>query len=403
MTPAKGGKGVSAQTAQQRLAQSQRDKAANRQRQRALQNRLTAQMRSIPKGPAKKKEELFTQGALKSFQFAPRGHGYYDAYANRPDTATVAATTGPATIVTGHSSDTIQGYSTVTGVYATAALPFVEGVPDVAAPSHTGNATLVVFNPGSSDDVVAQVHMLERVTTTTPASLRVRTQMINCAQFSEFGPTTTHPATDVQHRDPDGFVNDTAKPTRRIESIPLRGSIRFRNITEAFSVGGVVRVLRYNGGLAFNHQGTMIVDDPSDTPQVDAFLSVCNIVRDSTRTKVFTGHELRSMHQSNSYPADFVRSMSFERDRSIYEAISAPGYCSLVVLIDDYAASTTAVNNTYEFQFMVHRAARFGPGTILHGMARSLPVKPDLHNNESKSEESKDAANLVKPKTTLTA
>lgn len=390
MTRAGGGNGANAPTMQQRLAQSQRDKAANRQRGRALQHRQTAQMRSIPKGPPKKKAELFTQGALKSFQFAPRGHGYYDAYANRPDTATVAATTGPATIVTGHSSDTIAGYSTITGTYNTAA----GHASSSSAPSHTGNATLVVFNPGSSDDVVAVVYKLGLA---TPSTLYVTTQIISCAQFSEFGPTITHNSNDGQHHDGVPTVEHVDRnPSRRIESIPLRGSIRFRNITEAFSVGGVVRVLRYNGGLQINLDANNSQDDASSAPQVEQFLSVCNVIRDSTRTKVFTGHELREMHQSNSYPADFVRSMAFEKDRSIYETIQAPGYCSLLVLIDDYASSTSSVNNTYEMQFMVHRAARFGPGTILHGMAKSLPVKPEIHNKESKNEESRDAAGKLK-------
>lgn len=382
MTRVKGGNGVSATTTQQRLAQSQRDKAANRQRQRAFQNRQTAQMRSIPKGLPKKKAELFTQGALKSFQFAPRGHGYYDAYVNRPETASVAATTGPATVVTGHSSDTISGYSTVKGNYEAAA----------GTLSHAGNATLVAFNPGSSDDVVAIVY---KVGLAAPNALYVTQTPISCAQFSEFGPTATNVAHESEHHD-GHFTEANRKPSRRIESIPLRGSIRFRNITEAFSVGGVVRVLRYNGGLQFNMDDNTYQDPPAAPPSVEAFLSVCNIIRDSPRTKVFTGHELREMHQSNSYPADFVRSMSFEKDRSIYEAMAAPGYCSLLVLIDDYASSTSSTNNTYEMQCMVHRAARFGPGTILHGMAKSLPVKPDLHNKESKNEESRDAAGKLK-------
>jgi len=397
MTRATGGNAGNAPTAQQRRMQSQRDKAANRRRLQAMQHRLTAEVRSIPKGPAKKKTELFSQGALKSFQFAPRGHGYYDAYANRPDTATVAATTGPATIVTGHSSDTIAGYTTITGTYTTVSTAgVVTSATTAGAPSHTGNATLVVFNPGSSDDVVAKVFKLGLA---TPGTLYVTEQDITCAQFSEFGPALTNGTYAIDNHDGDESKTNK-KVSRRIESIPLRGSVRFRNITEAFSVGGVVRVLRYNGGLQFNVDGPG--DNPSYPPDTEQFLSVCNIIRDSTRTKVFTGHELREMHQSNSYPADFVRSMAFEKDRSISEAISAPGYCTLLLLIDDYAASTTAVNNTYEMQFMVHRAARFGPGTILHGMQKSLAVKPDLHNNESKKEELKDAAGKV-PKTVLTA
>lgn len=366
-------------TIQQRQAQSKRDKAAHR----AMMNRMTAQMRSIPKGAPKKKTELFSQGALKSFQFAPRGHGYYDAFANRPETAVVAATTGPATIVTGHSCDVVAGYGSTVGTYATHEF----AASDAGAPSHTGNATLVVFNPGASDDSIACVYKLGLA---APSRLMVERQILSCVQFSEFGPTITNRSTNTGHVDGD-TANRDSYPARRIESIPLRGSVRFRNITEALAIGGVVRVMRYNGGLNFNLDSSGVEDNPG-SQAVMPFLDVCNMIRDSTRTRVFTGHELREMHQSNCYPADFVRSMAFESDRSIFETVRAPGYCSVLFLIDDYTASHTAVNNSYEFQFLLHRAARFGPGTILHGMATQMQVKPEVHNQGSKLEEARAAA-----------
>lgn len=115
---------------------------------------------------------------------------------------------------------------------------------------------------------------------------------------------------------------------------------------------------------------------PFGTPDVQGFLTVCSMVRDSHRTKIFNGEELRAAHQSNTYPADFVRSMAFENDTTFAETMARPSYCSLLILIDDFTASNTLTNNSYEVSVMVQRAARFGMGTLLGGMARALPVRP---------------------------
>jgi len=333
---------------------------------------LGAGLRSIPKGPPKKKQELFTSGALKSTQFAPRGHGYYDAYVQRPESATVSATTGPATVVCGYSTDTVAGSAPLTGTWTTLASGGIE-----VTSSHTGNSTLIEFNPGSSDSIVGRIHTLVSSggAAGDAAALDVRTTDIVVSQFSEFGPTQTNGTEYVAHYDGDKDIVNTL-PTRRIESIPLRGSLRIRNITEALSVGGVVRTLRYNGGVSFGADSPSgNADNPAGVPTVQAYLSVCNMIRDAPRTKVHSGHELREMHQSNTYPADFIRSMEFCEDRSFPECVRRPGYCTLFVLIDDFAASTNLHNNTYEVNVMVQRAARFQMGSLLHGMARSLKVK----------------------------
>jgi hypothetical protein len=347
---------------------SQTPRGARDKRQANILNQLLigAALRSIPTGPPKTKQELFTSGALKSVQFAPRGHGYYDAYVQKPETATVSATTGPATTVGGYSTETIPGYATVTGTWDAI------GPTGTATPNtHTGNATLLEFNPGSSDFVVGRVHTL----TSTDGVLGVSTKNITVTQFANFGPTSNNGSSEVSNNDGDPNSHD-ANPTRRIESIPLRGSLRIRNVTEALSVGGVVRTLRYNGGIALNADGAAQLDAPNFPVAVESFLSVCDMIRDAPRTKVHSGHELREMHQSNTYPADFIRSMQFHEDRSYHECVRFPGYCTLLVLIDDFAASTNLHNNTYEVNVMVQRAARFQMGSLLHGMARDLRVKP---------------------------
>lgn len=356
-------------SAAERAAQSARDKAKHR-----AEMMQVAALRSIPKGAPRKKTEIFTRGALRTPQFAPRGHGYYDAFVQSPDSAVVSATTGPATVITGYSSDTIVGGAVVTGTYAIAGSP-------ISAP-YSGNAILIAFNPGSSDNRVAEVFRV--VADPVSGALSLSVQSVFCSQFNELGPTRTEGKYDIQEHDgnPDAL---NLLPTRRVESIPLRGSLRIRNLTEALSVGGAVRALRYNGGVNINDD----VSGPSDPPwenSVRGFVDLCAMIRDAPRTKVFNGQELRDAHQSNTYPADFVRSMRFESDRSFREELRAPSYCTLFVLIDDFASSTNLTNNTYEITVKVQRAARFAMGSLLGGMARTLSVRP-LHGEHAKEEQ----------------
>jgi len=364
---------------QDRQAQSARDKKAHQLRLAA------ASIASIPKGPALKKHQLFAQGALKSFQFAPRGHGYYDAFVQKPDTACVTATTGPATVITGYSSDTISAADPVTGTYPST-------TNGITVPlEHTGSATLVIFNPGSSGHVVGEILSLGL---SSSGDLEVRSKEIKCSQFTGIGNATGgHSHHDLPIRDPDVNTLDT-DPTRQVEQIPLRGSLRIRNITESLSVGGVVRMLRYNGGFHLMPQYSTAAGDQysrADNPQQpaspDTFLRLCAMVRDAPRTKVFSGHELMEMHQTNTYPADFVRSMAFESSRSFRASVAAPAYCNLLILIDDFVSSSSLVNNSYEINVMVHRAARFGIGTLLGSMARDLRVKPPAQAQQDHQEE----------------
>jgi len=331
--------------------------------------RTTANLRSIPKGPALKKADMFSRGGLKSMQFAPRGHGYYDAFVMTPDSACVSATTGPATCVSGFSSDVVPGGSNVTGSYDVASSSGV-----TISTTYMGNASLVIFNPGSSDNVIARIYKVKR--DSTPTGVVVDVTDVTAAQFDELGPAQGNPKHVIANYDGDASTLNL-DPTRRTESIPLRGSVRIRNITEALSVGGTVRALRYNGGLQLNADTASNVEDqPGINHSVQAFVQLCSMVRDSPRTKIFNGDELRKSHQSNTYPADFVRSMSFECDTQFAEAVARPGYCNLVLLIDDFTASNTLTNNSYEITFMAQRAARFGIGTILGGMARPMKVRP---------------------------
>jgi hypothetical protein len=163
-----------------------------------------------------------------------------------------------------------------------------------------------------------------------------------------------------------------------VETIPLRGSLRMINTTEERFQGGIIRTLRYNGGLLFGHDG-----DPSDggvdtvmSPTVDSYFQLRDLIRDSARTRHFSGRDFSSARQFNTHPADFIRSHTFSADQTLYEACVQPRFNTLLILIDDFTASGTQANNSYEVNCMVQRAGRFSPGTLHHNNAREVKTDP---------------------------
>jgi len=349
-------------------------------------------MMSIPSGPPIRRPALFRQGALKSFQFAPRGHGYYDAFANRPDTATVSATTGPCTCIAGYSSDMIMGPGQSIGEYKLLSNDYTtHTMVPVAA-----NFKLVLFNPGASDDVIAKTYeLIEQPADGSGNTVSLHVDNITARQFHELGPVVMNTTGTADHQDANASVADR-RPGRRVESIPLRGSVRFRNVTESLYVGGTVRVLRYNGSLVTgdDEQGNAKIG--KNAPTVAAVMALVETIRDSPRTKVFGGDELLVTHQSNSYPADFVRSMQFECDTHFDEALYRPGYCTTCILIDNFLSSAnTPANNSYEFTFQVQKAARFGPGSLLHSLQRNMLTVD--HSGTTLNEQNRDAASPAGP------
>jgi len=341
-----------------------------------------AQLRSIPKHRVTKEMMLATGAPSKLTAFAQRGQGTYDAYAKTPESATLAAQVGPCTPVEG---------------FARLAMPGSTGVEDKtydietgsSGPTITGqitsNAQLVVFNPGSSDSVIAKAYHLKANGTYA----EVAEHPVTCAAFFEMGPSMQSDGV-YQIDNYDGNANTSSHPTGRVESIPIRGSMRIRNITENFAVGGEVRIMRFNGGLnlAYDIPGTAAVHQ--SYMGVKEFLAICDMMRESKRAQTFDAAELRTTHQVNTYPADSVRSHTFKEDTSFWEAVMTPKYCTILVLIEDFKSTMSAsgANNTYSFGFVAQRAARFRPGTILH----NKQIVPNVNQNQHKENVNREEA-----------
>jgi hypothetical protein len=92
------------------------------------------------------------------------------------------------------------------------------------------------------------------------------------------------------------------------------------------------------------------------------------------------------MKQFNLHPADFIRSHTFSADKTLYDACLCPRFNTLLVLIDDFTASGTTSNNSYEVNCMVQRAARFAPGTLHHNNSKELKTDPAALSKATDSE-----------------
>ena len=395
---------------------------------------LGARTKSIQPGLAPTKQERFTKGALKNITFAPRGFGYYDAFTQTPDSACTSMSVGPVTTMVGHAIVPANGSS---NSYVSYTGP--QGEKNIAT-----NKQLIIFNPGSSNDVVGQIYRYA-----TDHTIGLSGTVYNA----------TLSVTDITASQYDVLtdVGDSAEAPRGIENIPLRGSIKIQNVTETRAVGGVVRVLRYNGGLEMNRivykydadLDTLLLWDHtlseafywntagehntsfswvksssstqervaslpvatdhqmegvipySQSPvyyssrgdpvsHKDSFEALCQMIRTSDRTKRFGAHELLSPHQSNCYPADMVRSLTFDYGKSFEAALAQPSYCTVLILIEDFTSSSSGLGNSYELTCRVHRAGRFAPGTLHHSRAVTL-----TQNNHPQGEQHRPAAALA--------
>lgn len=363
--------------------QEQQKNVARLRRQVAQMMATNALLKSIPK-TILPKEERFKQGAGTNLRFAARGHGYYDAFVQQAHSIVLASQVGPCTAIEAHCRATIPGRMALDlskHYFIPGAGPGNELNAGVMIPLPAQDySTLIVFNPGSSDSQVGAIYSLD----TSGTNMEVKLTPLMAAAFVELGPTITNLDADA-----DTVKHDTSynyDPSGRVENIPIRGSLRIRNITENYSVGGEVRFLRYNGGLSL---GSEVWDGnnnryiKSSVLGVTEYMGLCDMIRDSARTRVLDGAELRAAHQLNTYPADAIRSLEFKEDTSFFEAVRTPKFNTLLILIDNFVAGSGA-NNSYSLNAIVQRAARFRPGSLLHNAARTPHSDSTKHTEHIK-------------------
>ena len=140
-----------------------------------------AALRSLPRGPVQPKDVRFRGGALSNQHLAPRGQGYYDAFASMPDSAVLSSAVGPCTPIEGFARYIVSGGAGVTN------LPYQVVTGSTLTTNITTNAKLVVFNVGSSDSQLAASFEVVNVN----GQATIHAEPIHAAAFAELGPTTT--------------------------------------------------------------------------------------------------------------------------------------------------------------------------------------------------------------------
>lgn len=297
-----------------------------------------SQRRSRPRPKAKAQSGPPASREQGTSLFAPKGKGYYDAFANPPETGITPVSVGPVTPVEGYARYTIMGRSPMPSGYS--------GPP-------LDNSTLLVLNTDGKGWVGRSFHI--GVNSSAPTTLLIET--------TEFIAGALY---DILYGDPEPITEVNT-------SVPIRFSVRFVNTSEALVRGGLVRCLRYHG-----------VIDVSEISTVQKYSDMCEMVRNSPRAKTFSGETLTRPVQVNSYPSSLVDMSQFARP-SFADTTKKPGLCNILLLIDRFNASSSLHNNTYEIEVKAQRGARFAPGTLLHSMARTL--KSGSHDQHIQHEE----------------
>jgi hypothetical protein len=185
--------------------------------------------------------------------------------------------------------------------------------------------------------------------------------------------------------------------------IPIRQSIRITNITEVIHRGGIVRVLRMNNldpkfrGHVSSHYTVSTHPSTVITAEVN---ELCEMIRDSPKTRSFGAAELGQPRQWNSYVTDLTGSSTFA-DRTL-SSVSEPNMkftsdianaqpmSCIAMLIEAHSVES----NSFEITVMSQRLYRFPYGTILASFAISVPYIEQHIAHQLKASEEHPEHNL---------
>jgi len=321
------------------------------QRSRA---RAPAQMPSrishsqVPRGgaPTRSQRQAWAINPATSDMMAPQGHGYYDAFTTFAGSAMTHLSIGPATPIVSKTTCLMSNGESIKTDYQFGAQMLVIGPS-----SSKTQAMLYRCSSGRDDDAVDSV-------------------AFDSSQLQSDSPS---------------------------ESIPTRCSVRIRNYTNAYSLGGVVRVLRATTGMFLDRDYTSNAD----------FMNLLEGVRDHRRTCSYTGKEFVSALQTNCIVADQSRSLLFadngvspsaavlpwfvneyankalpyadhnSNTRLTFDIekpvdsftcfVANPTFSPIVIIFEPFGAGATA--NTYECIVQSQFLAHYRQGTMLANLA----------------------------------
>lgn len=295
----------------------------------------------MPRASAGKRGEMpdvtryhFGQTPASSNVIAPRGFGYYDAFAHDPATACTAYSVGPATPITGTTRHSIN--------------------TRYASGSYDGVSLMIVAPALSS---------YQAVSFAADAAGALTVSYANSPQLAADPPTT---------------------------AIPTRCSLRLRNVSPMVTKGGIVRTLRLTTGVQLPSTTAELMSlcelirshDRSRTYSgaalADDFQINCTVVDQSKATSF-------SPFGAVPYSGDMAN------------AIASPTYTPIAIVFEAFTGNPGSIlpesgTNTYEFTIRSQFLAHYPQGTMLGNLAKPPPAVGDGMNNLRNNEEKKGSA-----------
>ena len=268
------------------------------------------------------------QTPASSNVIAPRGFGYYDAFAHDPYSVATHVSIGPATPIVG---TTICAEDLVTRK------------PGSLDTGGEAGAILFLFVPGPSEQTAIAYW----------CSSTVGTDL--CTDRVYVSPAL---AADKPH-----------------DAIVSRASLRIRNWTQSVGRGGVVRVLRMTTGIALTSANT-------NADLVD----IQEAIRTHARTRTYGGDELMDTMQKNATVVDQSKAVRFRgwdiveeppgypstgAFASLTNTLWEPAYTPIAILFEPFVAAVSGgtVGNSYEITLRNQYLAHYKQGTMLANMA----------------------------------
>lgn len=327
--------------------------------------------------PAKQKWE---QTPASSNVIAPRGLGYYDAYAHDSDNVATYMSIGPATSIT-----------------APTLVDSIETRPQKFL-TYTGTN----FGPRLEAGMILAI--------VYPSSSATQVRLFQCRR------ATSQTAPDGYEYDDDDRIEEFSfqAPTLLEDPpnncIPTRCSFRLQNFTQNVGRGGKIRILRMTTGVALFSNETSNVE----------LCTLAQRIRDTKRTVRYSGENLVEMHQKNASVVDqskatwfndFGGTRSVENmpwaidqppvgqgwganqfvDNFTYE-LHSPSFTPLCIMFEPFQFNSTVggvtQGNTYELGVQAQFLCHYTQGGVLANMAFCPPVAPEALNKHRALEDS---------------
>ena len=336
--------------------QARRVNVANLNRMPRSYNHPKGQMPDMSRGN-------WDQTPASSNVLAPRGFGYYDAFAHDPFSVATHMSIGPATPIVG------------TTVVSEGLVTKKPGALSGTGPGAglEGGAILLIIMPATGDTQAIAYEC---------SSTLVSTDLIT---------STVYKSPQLEADRPDN-------------AIPTRCSMRMRNWTQHVGVGGIVRVLRMTTGVGLNANYTTNGE----------LAQLIEGIRTHTRTRTYGGDELLDTHQKNCTVVDQSKATWFsdwELDTlasnlpwteqlgwaqtaligPFTKQLHDPAYTPIAVLFEPFVAAVSggSVGNKYEISVRSQFLAHYAQGSMLANMAISAPTAPEALTRHRDHEEHK--------------